>query len=127
MTFLPVVPKLTEARFMAQLISPSEHSPGLLRLLGFERIWHDRATNAPRACPSCKAPLDLPRNDPGFPDLVAIRGSELWLVELKSDRGKATAEQLGWLRALSAVTRVRFAIWRPRDIDRIVRQFRDRA
>jgi hypothetical protein len=124
MTFLPALPRLTEKRWMAQLVSTSETAPGLLRLLGFERIWHDRATNAPRACPHCHAPLDLPRNDPGFPDLVAIRGEELWLVELKTDRGRPTAEQIGWLRAISGVRRVRWAIWRPRDVDAIVADLR---
>jgi hypothetical protein len=124
MTFLSAPARLTEARWMQQLVSTSAQHPGLLWLLGFTRIWHDRATNMPRACPHCKAPLDFPRNDAGFPDLVAIRGDELWFIELKADRGRATPEQIAWLDAIKATRRVRWGIWRPKMVDALVRQFR---
>jgi hypothetical protein len=109
-----------------QLISTSREKPGLLWLLGFDLIWHDRATNAPRACPTCHAPLDIIRNDPGFPDLIALRGDTLYAIELKADRGRPTPEQRGWLRALGRVRLVRSAIWRPRMIDDIVKGLRQR-
>lgn len=38
----------------------------------------------------------------GFPDLCMVRGDRLIFAELKSEKGKVTAEQLGWLEALSS-------------------------
>lgn len=34
----------------------------------------------------------------GWPDLVALRGSYVVAIEVKSDTGRATAEQVAWLR-----------------------------
>ena len=89
------------------------------------RVWHDRATNAPRACPHCKHPLNLPRNDPGFPDLVMIRGDTLIVAELKSERGKLTQQQTEWLAAFGNVRRIVVgAPWRPSDWQAIERTLR---
>lgn len=124
MSFLDAVPKLTEARWLQQLIGTYSYrglarSGGLLRMFGW-RIWHDEAVNARRDCPSCGTPIRQPRNDPGFPDLVLVRGDTLWFVELKSDRGKTTDHQRDWLDALRAVRRVRVDLWRPDDLERIM-------
>lgn len=50
----------------------------------------------------------------GFPDLILTRGGVVRAVELKSDRGKTTAEQDAWLDALCRAG-VMTGIWRPRD------------
>lgn len=41
---------------------------------------------------------DLARQQgtPGFPDLVLIRGGRIWMLELKSDSGHLTRDQLAW-------------------------------
>ena len=56
-------------------------------------IHKDRATNAPRICRHCKKTLRIPRNDPGFPDLVMVRAGRVVWAELKSERGKPTKER----------------------------------
>lgn len=127
--FAEALPKLTESRWLQQLIGTYSYhglrrTGGLLRMLGWERIFHDEATNAPRRCPSCKTEVRLPRNEPGFPDLVLVRGDTLWFVELKADRGKTTEYQRDWLDALRGVRRVRVDIWRPADIERITEAMR---
>lgn len=56
---------------------------------------------------------DSRRSQPGFPDLV-IAGARVLFRELKSDRGKLTAEQAAWggrlLRAGAD-----WSVWRPAD------------
>jgi hypothetical protein len=96
---------------------------GLLRMFNW-RIWHDEATNAPRRCPACHAEIHLPRNEPGFPDLVLVRGKVLWFVELKADRGRLSSEQRAWYEALQGVTQVHTDIWKPRDLPAIVETMR---
>lgn len=127
--FHPGAPKLSEMDFLRQLIGRrqfrgAERTGGLLRTLGVERLFHDEATNAVRQCERCKAELPVVRNAPGFPDLVFVAGRTLWLVELKSQRGKPTEPQRQWLAALRQVTRIRVAVWRPDDVDEIVREVR---
>lgn len=118
MTFLGAVARLTESQFMMQLVSRNKRKPGLATLLGW-KSWHDAATNAPRACPSCKAVLHFPRNDPGWPDLFLLRGDTLIVVELKADRGRETPEQRSTLAAFRQVRRILVTTWRPRDLDLI--------
>lgn len=48
----------------------------------------------------------------GFPDIVAIRGSRLLIVELKSEKGRLRPEQPEWLDAFSAIGAEVF-LWRP--------------
>ena len=118
----------SERRFMQMLVSTSRKSPGLAPLFGWTS-WHDRATNAPRACPTCKAELNLPRNDPGWPDLFLLReqpdGSvDLLVVELKVGRNNVTDDQERFLSLFRRVTRIRAATWHPKDwplIERILR------
>lgn len=128
MSFLDALPTLTEDGWLQQLIGRYSYqglarAGGLLRMFGW-RIFHDEATNAPRKCPSCKAELRLPRNPPGFPDLVLVRGDTLVFVELKADRGRVTDHQRDWLDALKDVRRVRVDLWKPADLDRITELMR---
>jgi hypothetical protein len=51
----------------------------------------------------------------GFPDLVLVRLSRIIMAELKSDKGKATPEQLAWLTDLDATGKVEAYLWRPVD------------
>lgn len=46
---------------------------------------------------------DSRRSNPGFPDLVLLRGPELIFAELKGPKTRVTAEQEDWLAALRVV------------------------
>lgn len=60
--------------------------------------WHDR---------------DSRRNAPGFPDLVIVGRTVLW-VELKSDTGTIKPAQLEWCVRLQAAGAM-YRLWKPRD------------
>ena len=110
------VPRLAEKAWQAQVLT-------LARMFGY-RWWHDVATNAPRACPHCKTPLKLPRNDPGWPDLFLIRDDTLIVAELKSDRNYPTPEQRAWLDAFRKVRRIAVFVWKPRDVQQVTEALR---
>jgi hypothetical protein len=110
MPFLDVPPKLAERQFHAQVVE-------LATWLRWH-CWHDRATNMPRACRACHAPLDFARNDPGWPDLILIRRPRVLFVELKSDRGRLTDAQAQMLAELRACKQEVY-VWRPRDWSKI--------
>jgi hypothetical protein len=121
--------RLSERGWLHQLIGTYAYrgltrTGGLFRMFGWTLIFHDEATNAPRQCPSCKAAIYLPRNPPGFPDILAIRGDTLLVAELKSDRGRVSPEQHLWLEAFRAVRRIVVVVWRPRDVDTAVEVLR---
>lgn len=84
------------------------------------RAFHDNATNAPRRCSGCGAIRHLPRNAPGWPDLVLVRRPDVLFVELKSDAGKVDDDQQRWLDDLMACGQ-RVYVWRPRDWDDVQR------
>ena len=50
----------------------------------------------------------------GFPDLILVRGGRVVAVELKSELGRTTPEQEGWLAAL-AQAGIEACVWRPSD------------
>jgi hypothetical protein len=56
---------------------------------------------------------DSRRSAGGFPDLVLVRERVVW-AELKTDRGKLTAEQVAWLVALRRAGQQAWC-WRPCD------------
>ncbi len=56
----------------------------------------------------------------GFPDLVLARRRRVLFAELKSDSGKLTPAQAGWLEALRAADQEAY-VWRPRDWPQIER------
>ena len=78
------------------------------------RVWHDRATNAPRRCTACGEVRRLPRNDAGFLDLVLVRRPRVLFVELKAEDGTPTDAQQAWLDDLRACGQDA-RIWRPAD------------
>ncbi len=106
------LPRLTEARFMAQVVE--------LARLNQWTVWHDAATNAPRVCYVCHAPTRGPRNTAGLPDLLLVRASQLIWAELKAQDGATSAEQRQWIAALRAAGQTVF-VWRPSDFDEIER------
>ena len=116
MPFLDALPRLTERAWAAQVDK-------LARMFGWG-MWRDNATNAPRRCPRCKAEIHLPRNTPGWPDRVYVRGEDLLFVEFKTDRNYPTADQRGWLDALRQVKRVGVAVWKPRQVEEVMRTLR---
>lgn len=67
---------------------------------------------------------DSRRSEPGFPDLVLIRGAELLVVEVKRETGKTTPAQEQWLEAFGAVHRVTAKVIRPSGWDDLVRFLR---
>lgn len=58
---------------------------------------------------------DSRRSEPGFPDLVLLRGSRCVVAELKSERGRLTTAQEVWLTAFRQVPAVEVFVWRPSD------------
>lgn len=100
MTFLDVAPKLTERRFSQQVVDYAT----LMR-------WRVYRTHNSRHSPA------------GFPDLVLVRRPRVVWAELKSERGRATKEQLAWIGELFACSQEVY-IWRPSDwpkVERILR------
>ncbi len=57
---------------------------------------------------------DSRRSDPGFPDLVLVRGERLIFAELKAERGRLSPDQVVWIAALRA-TNLAVYVWRPQD------------
>jgi hypothetical protein len=63
----------------------------------------------------------------GFPDLVLVKDDQLIFAELKSQKGKTTPAQDGWIEALRQVPDVLVFVWRPSDWDEIVSVLDDRG
>jgi hypothetical protein len=66
----------------------------------------------------CYHVYDSRKSEPGFPDLVLVRGGRLIFAELKKEGGKVTPEQRAWLTELGDVARysmgnVAVEIWYP--------------
>ena len=90
-------PKLTEKRFMAQVVEYA-------RLAGW-LVYHTH---------------DSRRSCAGFPDLLLVRGATILAAELKVGTKRPTAEQQAWLEALEAAG-VPAYLWRPADWPEIER------
>jgi VRR-NUC domain len=43
------------------------------------------------------------QGDPGFPDLILVRGGRMLCLEVKAEKGKATAAQEAWIGAMRRV------------------------
>ena len=57
---------------------------------------------------------------PGWPDVIAVRGEVLCAIELKAERGSATAEQKQWIAALAEVPGIQADVFKPRDAARLM-------
>lgn len=62
---------------------------------------------------------------PGFPDIIALhpRARDVLVAELKTERGKATPQQLEWLAWFERVG-IDAYLWRPSDIDEVLERLR---
>lgn len=60
----------------------------------------------------CYHTHDSRRSEPGFPDLVVVGPSGLLFRELKSERGRLTADQRQWLERLTEAG-ADASVWRP--------------
>lgn len=58
----------------------------------------------------------------GWPDLVLVRASDIYFVEVKSQKGKLTSNQEMWLTTLDKNPTVRCFVWRPSDWDTAVKE-----
>jgi hypothetical protein len=56
------------------------------------------------------------QGDKGCPDLILAKDGRVLLVELKTDKGKATKEQVAWLAAAGGHGR----LWRPENREAIL-------
>lgn len=59
-------------------------------------------------------------SEPGFPDLIMVRGERLIAAELKGPRGIVSPEQQAWLDKLGQVPGVEAYLWKPQQWDEIV-------
>lgn len=87
---------MTEKEFQRQVID--------LAKAGSWRIYHTH---------------DSRKSAAGFPDLTLVRKAHLIFVELKTDSGRPTADQLNWLDDLRDVRTVAAELWRPADLSQI--------
>ena len=62
---------------------------------------------------------------PGFPDVALAKPPFLYLIELKSERGKMRPDQQLWMDALEKCRHVGAGVVRPRDLDRLERLLRE--
>jgi hypothetical protein len=62
---------------------------------------------------------DSRRSEPGFPDLVLVR-ERVVFVELKTERGRVSAEQAAWVAALCEAG-AECHVWRPGDWKPLIR------
>jgi hypothetical protein len=60
-------------------------------------------------------PYDSRHSVAGWPDLVCCRPPRLLLIEVKTERGRATVAQRAWLDALQQCPGVEVFLWTPRD------------
>lgn len=95
------------------VVRGTPEKPGALRLAGF-RVYHTRMSRG---------------SDPGFLDIVAIKGDRYLHIELKAQKGTESPEQKEWAADLRALPTdvVEVYLWRPADwfngtIDRIIKE-----
>lgn len=68
---------------------------------------------------------DSRRSEPGFPDLVMIKPPRVIIAELKSEKGKVTPAQERCLSLFRLCPGVETYLWRPSDMDVIIKILRD--
>lgn len=95
--------EINEQQWQAQVVE-------LAHLLRWDRVYHTH---------------DSRRSESGFPDLVLVRERVIF-AELKTERGRLSAEQERWLTALSNAGQEVY-VWRPHDLDLIAETLRRRA
>lgn len=101
--YCPIIDDL--ARAAAQSMSEKDLLDNVRRLAQLTGWW-------------CYHTHDSRRSEAGFPDLVLAKivpagSARLLFVELKSEKGRLTDEQMDWLYILS-LTKHPTVVWRPR-------------
>lgn len=96
----------------------------LARLLGW-KIAHFRPAKTSKGW---RTPM---QGDKGFPDLVLAKKGRVIFAELKSEKGKVTADQWAWLEEVLGTVSIaddgstrlspEAYVWRPSNIDEIQR------
>jgi hypothetical protein len=74
----------------------------------------------------CYHTHDSRKSEPGFPDLVMVRGERLLIVELKAANGRFSDAQREWLAAFDLVPGVETCRWKPHDVPAIVAVLTDK-
>lgn len=67
---------------------------------------------------------DSRRSQPGFPDLILVRGPRMLVIELKTERGKVSPAQVDWLARLEDVREVSVMVARPSQWDDVLVELR---
>ena len=73
----------------------------LARMRGFQLIYHTFRSE---------------RSAAGFPDLILVKPRRLIALELKTETGRLTATQAGWLGVLATIQGVEARLVRPSDL-----------
>ena len=71
--------------------------------------------------------FDSRRSNPGFPDLVLVRGVQVLCLELKTEKGVVSDAQQEWIDKLDKAKRVEAAVARPSNWPDIERALTSRA
>ena len=101
-------PRLTAAERLDRLVTESELQHMIQDLLDlYKWKWHHTS--------------DSRRSTAGLPDIVAIRPPRVLFAELKRETGRTSKTQEEWLEALGRSPGVETYLWRPSDMDEIVR------
>lgn len=58
-------------------------------------------------------------SEPGFPDLVMLRGNRQVVAELKTEKGRTTPAQEAWLAAYR-LAGAEVHVWRPSDLQAVL-------
>jgi hypothetical protein len=91
-------------------------------LAATERQWLDQVLDVARLFDWAHYHPWLSIHSPrGWPDLALVRPPRLVLAELKRQDGKPTPAQVRWLDLLGQCAGVEVYLWRPADLDDVLR------
>lgn len=111
-----MAPRLTAAD---RLLRSIDETAWQAHVEAFARLgrwrWYHAPANRPSVGRGGKA-FHRQTVNPGFPDLVLVRGPRLLAVELKRETGTVSPDQLAWLEAMAGAG-AEVGVWRPRDRD----------
>lgn len=80
-----------------------------------ERQWQAQVLEAARVLEwLIYHTYDSRRSEPGFPDLMLLKGTRLVVAEVKTQKGRLNFAQEVWLEAFRA-TNAEVYVWRPDD------------
>lgn len=105
-------------RQMARSMTEDELLSAIIEAAGLMgwRVHHDRG----------KLNQGRTQGHPGFPDLVLARRGRVLFLELKSEAGRQTEDQLRWALELvqDRAALAHFQLVRPADLDSVLEQLR---